>query len=180
LHRGGFVLEHGGLIDAARREELVRLVVHLTAQQTLLDGLAPALVAAWGAARTAELFPWRELLDAGVGLSAGTDHPIGPLAPLRAIHGVTTRTTPAGVLGPQHAITRDEAPTLYTQAGAPVLGGGLTGELATGAPADFAIYPVDPATCPTERLPGLRPSHTVVNGRVIHVQPDSAGTSQTP
>jgi predicted amidohydrolase YtcJ len=89
------VLEHGGLIDAARREELVRLVVHLTAQQTLLDGLAPALVAAWGAARTAELFPWRELLDAGVGLSAGTDHPIGPLAPLRAIHGMTTRTTPA-------------------------------------------------------------------------------------
>ena len=97
-------------------------------RRALLDGLAPALVAAWGAARTAPIlslsFPWRELLDAGVDVSAGTDHPIGPLDPLRAIYGMVTRTTPAGILGVERAITRAEALALYTHAGAPVLGRG--------------------------------------------------------
>lgn len=164
LPAGAFVIEHGGLIDADQRRTLARLGVHLTVQQALLDGLAPALLAAWGADRSAALFPWRELLDAGVDISAGTDHPIGPLNPLRSLHGMTTRSTPAGILGAEHAITRAEALALYTQAGAPVLGG-LTGTLAPGAPADLAIYPIDPATCPPEKLPALTPSDTIVNGR---------------
>ncbi|HEY3686798.1 MAG TPA: amidohydrolase family protein [Streptosporangiaceae bacterium] len=165
LPRGGFVVEHGGLITAEQRRTLARLGVPVTVQQALLDGLAPALTAAWGPERTAALFPWRELLDDRVDISAGTDHPIGPLSPLRAIHGMTTRGTPSGVLGPEHAITRAEAIRLYTRAGAPLLGGGLTGTLTPGAPADLAVYPVDPATCPPEELPGLTPSDTVVNGR---------------
>ena len=77
--------------------------------EALLDWLGPAFPAAWGAGRTAAPFPWRELVDAGTGISAGTDHPIGPLDPLRAIHGMTTRTTRPGVLGPEHAISRAEA-----------------------------------------------------------------------
>ena len=162
---GMLVMEHGGLIGS-RIPVAARLGVHVTAQQPLLDGLAEPLLAAWGPERPAELFPWRELVDAGVPVSAGTDHPIGPLDPLRAIHGMTTRQTPAGVLGPGHAISRPEAFRLYTTAGARLLG--QPGTLTPGAPADLAVYPADPLTCEPDQLLSLRPACTVTGGRVVH------------
>lgn len=162
-----FVVEHGGLI-AGHIARAVGLGVHITVQQALLDGLGPAFLAAWGQERTAALFPWRGLIDAGAWISAGTDHPIGPLSPLRAVHGMTTRATPAGVLGPQHAINREEALRLYTIAGARFVGGDHAGTLASGAPADLVAYPVDPFTCPDDELPGLSPAATVIAGRIAH------------
>jgi predicted amidohydrolase YtcJ len=160
------VVEHGGLIGA-RIGQARALGVHVTVQQPLLDGLAHPLIAEWGPQRPAELFPMRELLDAGVAISAGTDHPIGPLDPLRAIHGMITRQTPAGVLGPGHAIRRDEAFRLYTAAGAALLRSN-GGRLAVGAPADLVAYPADPMTCEPARLLSLAPAFTVLDGRVTY------------
>ncbi|HEY1822225.1 MAG TPA: amidohydrolase [Trebonia sp.] len=164
---GMFVIEHGGLI-AGHIARAVGLGVHVTVQQALLDGLAPAFLAAWGPDRTAALFPWRELIDAGAWISAGTDHPIGPLSPLRAIAGMTTRTTPAGVLGPEHAVSREEALRLYTLAGARFLDGAAAGPLVPGAPADLVAYRADPFTCPDEQLLSLSPAATVIAGRVAY------------
>jgi predicted amidohydrolase YtcJ len=162
---GMLVMEHGGLIGS-RISLAARLGVHVTVQQPLLDALAEPLMAAWGPERPAELFPWRELIDAGVAISAGTDHPIGPLDPLRAIHGMTTRQTSAGVLGPGHAISRQEAFRLYTTAGARLLG--RAGTLTPGAAADLTAYPADPLTCEPDQLLGLSPVFTVTGGRVAH------------
>ena len=146
--------------------------MHVTVQQALLDGLGPAFLQAWGPERTAALFPWRALIDAGAWISAGTDHPIGPLSPLRAVHGMTTRRTPAGVLGPEHAIGRAEALRLYTVAGAGFLSGAASGPaagtLVPGAPADLACYPADPFSCPDEDLLSLSPAATVIGGRVAY------------
>jgi predicted amidohydrolase YtcJ len=169
---GMLVIEHGGLIGD-RIAEAAGLGVHITVQQALLDGLGPAFLQAWGPERTAALFPWRELVDAGAWISAGTDHPIGPLSPLRAVHGMTTRRTPAGVLGPEHAIGRAEALRLYTVAGAgflsgPASSGPAPGTLVPGAPADLACYPADPFTCPDEELLSLSPAATVIGGRVAY------------
>jgi len=162
-----FVVEHGGLI-AGHIAQAVRLGVHVTVQQALLDGLAPAFLQAWGPDRTAALFPWRGLLNASAWVSAGTDHPIGPLSPLRAISGMTTRATPAGVLGPEHAISREEALRLYTAAGAQFLAGEPAGTLVPGAPADLVTYRTDPFTCPEEELPALSPAATVIAGRLAY------------
>jgi predicted amidohydrolase YtcJ len=170
---GMFVVEHGGLI-AGHIARAVGAGVHITVQQALLDGLAPAFLAAWGADRTAALFPWRGLVDAGAWISAGTDHPIGPLSPLRAVSGMTTRATPAGVLGPEHAISREEALRLYTVAGARFLGGETAGALVPGAPADLVAYRADPFTCPDEQLPGISPATTVIGGRIVYQKASSA------
>ncbi|HEX3516951.1 MAG TPA: amidohydrolase [Trebonia sp.] len=164
---GMFVVEHGGLIGG-HIARAVGLGVHVTVQQALLDGLAPAFLAAWGQDRTAALFPWRGLVDGGAWISAGTDHPIGPLSPLRAVGGMTTRATPAGVLGPEHAISRQEALRLYTVAGARFLGGETAGALVPGAPADLVAYRADPFTCPDEQLPGLSPTATVIGGLIAY------------
>jgi hypothetical protein len=164
---GMLVVEHGGLI-AGHLARAAGLGVHVTVQQALLDGLAPAFLQAWGPARTEALFPWRGLLDAGAWISAGTDHPIGPLSPLRAVAGMTTRATPAGVLGPEQAISRAEALRLYTVAGARFLGGERAGTLVPGAPADLVAYRADPFTCTDEQLPGLSPAATVIAGRIAY------------
>ncbi|MFI9272984.1 amidohydrolase [Kitasatospora sp. NPDC052896] len=166
---GLLVIEHAGLIGAELIGEAVRLGLHLTVQQALLDGLAEPLTAAWGAERTAGLFPLRQLEDAGAWFSAGTDHPIGPLDPLRGVHGMTTRHTPAGLLGPRHAIGRAEALRRYTVAGAQLLGGGATGTLVPGAPADLTAYPADPFTVPVDELLSLAPTLTVIGGRIAHL-----------
>ncbi|MFJ8782052.1 amidohydrolase [Streptomyces sp. NPDC102476] len=164
---GRLVIEHGGLIGD-RIADAVAMGVHITAQQALLDGLGQALIGAWGRERTAALFPWRGLVDSGAWVSAGTDHPIGPLNPMRAIHGMTTRETPAGVLGPEHAVSRAEALRLYTVTGARLLGAPATGTLVPGSPADLAIYSTDPLTCPDAELFGLTPAATVVAGRLAY------------
>ncbi|GHJ42162.1 amidohydrolase [Streptomyces sp. TS71-3] len=167
LPPGALVVEHGGLVGA-RIADAADLGCHITVQQPLLDGLAEALTAAWGADRTSELFPLRPLVAAGVPISAGTDHPIGPLDPLRGIHGMVTRRTPAGLLGPGHAIDRDTAVRLATTAGDGLLGTDSGGRLVPGAPADLVGYPESPLTCDDERLLTLRPEFTVVDGRVVH------------
>lgn len=162
---GTLVIEHGGLIGA-QLAEAAALGLHVTVQQPLLDGLDEALIDAWGCERTAELFPLRGLLDAGVPISAGTDHPVGPLHPLRAVHGMVTRRTEAGILGQAHAITRVEALRLATAAGAALLGG--PAPLTVGAPADLAGYPIDPLVCPVDLLPDTDPAFTLVGGRLVH------------
>jgi predicted amidohydrolase YtcJ len=163
------VVEHGGLI-AGRITDAAELGVHITVQQALLDGLGPAFLAAWGPGRTSALFPWRELASAGAWISAGTDHPIGPLDPLRAVHGMTTRLTPAGSLGPEHAISRAEAIRLYTVAGAGFLGAqpDAPSGLVPGAPADLVAYPADPFTCPDDQLLELTPAATILGGQLTY------------
>lgn len=165
---GTVVIEHGGLISNERIADAAALGVHITVQQALLDGLAQPLLVAWGADRAAELFPLRQLVDAQAWISAGTDHPIGPLDPLCGLHGMTTRQTSAGVLGYDHHIGRAEALRLYTTAGAHFLGSPATATLVPGAPADLVAYPTDPLTCPADDLLQLAPTLTVVGGDVVH------------
>jgi predicted amidohydrolase YtcJ len=162
------VVEHGGLIRPDQIARATALGVHITAQQALVAGLAEPFVEAFGRQRAGDLMPLRELLDAGVRVSAGTDHPIGPVDPLAGVHGMTTRATPFGVLGAEHAISRAEALRLYTVAGAEFLGQYAGSPLRRGAPADFVAYRADPLTCPVDDLLTLRPALTAVDGTLTY------------
>ncbi len=170
---GQVVMEHGALMDADQIARAIALDVHITAQEALRDGLIGPFVAAWGQGRVAAMFPWRELLNAGASVSAGTDHPISPLDPIAGILGMTTRRTTLGILGAEHACTRDEALELYTRAGADLLGHDLTGTITVGAPADFAVYPVDLHHAPDEAIASTRPTLTVLAGEVLNHQDES-------
>jgi predicted amidohydrolase YtcJ len=128
-------------------------------EQGIRPGAGDGLLRAWGlkfvldggVEAAAMTRPYHDRPGAGAWISAGTDHPIGPLSPLRAVSGMTTRATPAGVLGPEHAITREEALRLYTVAGARFLGGQASRR-----------------TCPGEQLAALSPAVTVIDGRLAY------------
>ena len=72
---GTLVVEHGGLIGD-HISDAVDLGVHITVQQGLLEGLGAALMSAWGAERTAALFPWQRAHRRRVHwIGASTDRP---------------------------------------------------------------------------------------------------------
>lgn len=157
LPKDMLVIEHGGMISPERIAQAARLGVHITAQQALVTGLAEPFVESFGVRRVGDMFPFRELLDAGAWISAGTDHPIGPVDPLACVHGMTTRA--------EHAISRAEALRLYTVAGGRFLGQGAP--LRVGAQADFVAFHDDPLTCPADDLLTLTPVLTVLDGNIV-------------
>lgn len=128
-----------------------------TTEADLADGIGPA----------------RELLDAGVPLSLGTDQHavVDPLVEARSLeYGERLRTGQRGRLSP------DELMAALTTAGNAALGWPTGGRLELGAPADLVAVRLD-----SERTAGCHPSqvmyaataadvHTVVaGGRVIAV-----------
>jgi predicted amidohydrolase YtcJ len=173
LPLGTLVLEHGGLARPGQRARAIRLGIPVTVQHPLLSSLAPALCQEWGQERTADIFPLRSWLAEGATLAAGSDYPIGGYDAMAGVHGMVTRTTAAGVLGPEHAISRAEAVRLHTADAARLLGeSDRRGTLTPGHYADLVGYGVDPLTCPVDELLGLRPEFTVVGGRVMHGCPE--------
>lgn len=158
------VLEHAALITSTQREQAKNLGVRITAQQALRDGLLGPFLNAFGTDRVARMFPWRSLHNAGVHVSAGTDHPIGPLHPVNGIVAMTTRDTPFGLLGADEAIDRSTALQLYTRAGGELLPGSSAGRIEVGARADVSIWPSDLLTATTAELIDIMPTASFIGG----------------
>ncbi|MGW6914326.1 amidohydrolase [Kitasatospora sp. NPDC054939] len=172
LPPGTLVIEHGGLARADQRARAIALGIPVTVQHPLLHDGARTQQRAWGEERTGGLFPLRAWLDEGALLAAGSDFPVGPYGAMLSVWGMTTRGTVAGVVGPEHAIGRDEAVALHTVDAARLLGESADrGSLRPGAFADLTVWPVDPLSCPLDVLRELQPVRTVVGGRTVHTSP---------
>ncbi|WP_425826968.1 amidohydrolase [Streptomyces fractus] len=176
LPYGTLVMEHGGIADDEQRRRAVALGIPVTVQQALLYDAAAVQSEYWGEERVAELFPARQWLDAGADISGGSDYPVGSYGAAHSLYGLTTRQTVSGVLGADHAITRDEAIALHTTAGARLTGeSALRGRLTPGRLADLTVWGHDPLTVPEEELAGLRPTYTILGGRQVHGPAPSDG-----
>ncbi|KAG9257614.1 amidohydrolase family-domain-containing protein [Emericellopsis atlantica] len=164
------VMEHGALVDPATQARAVRMGIPVTIQQPLLHDVAAIQSLYFGKERTARLFPARSWLDAGALVGGGSDYPIGRFGAMRSIWGMTTRTTVAGVMGIEHAITCDEAVALHTTQAAELLNEtSLRGTLTPGKLADLTIWPIDPlANQDLLELRDLEPSYTIINGCIEH------------
>jgi predicted amidohydrolase YtcJ len=168
LPTGSLVIEHGGLADPRQRARAARLGIPVTIQQPLLHDTAEAAIGNWGAERVKHLFPAREWIDQGVLVTAGSDFPVGAFGAMRSVWGMVTRGTVAGVQGPEHAISVEEAVALHTTNAARLLReSDERGALTPGRLADLTVWPADPLTCDTAVLRDLVPSHTVVGGRMV-------------
>lgn len=170
LPPGWLTIEHAFFADALQRRRAIDLGVSVTVQYPLLYALAGNMRIYWGDARTAEVFPLREWLDEGAMVAAGSDSGPAPWDPLLAIWGMVTRGTRiGGHPGLRHAVDRETAFRLYTVAGARLFGEKeLRGPLVPGRLADLVAFPTDPLRCPTDDLPRLQPTFTLVGGLPVH------------
>ncbi|MER5638864.1 amidohydrolase family protein [Kitasatospora sp. NPDC002227] len=136
-------------------------------QQPLLHDAAAIQTEYWGGERVTALLATRAWLDAGSDISAGSDYPVGSYGAAHFLHGLTTRSTVAGVLGPGQVTTRAEAVHLHTAAAARLTTEAhLRGLLTPGRLADLTAWPENPFTSPA--LDALLPSHTLLGDTMVH------------
>ena len=156
-------VEHFEMADPGLVERAAALGLALSVQ--------PAFDAAWGApgglyeqalgpSRAAAMNPFRDLVDRGLEVGAGSDSPITAMDPLAAIAALERHHDPA-----QH-VSRLQALRICTLGSARVARqDDKKGNLEPGKHADFAAYERDPMQ--VEDLVGLRPILTVSLGREV-------------
>ncbi|HXB48422.1 MAG TPA: amidohydrolase [Streptosporangiaceae bacterium] len=97
-----------------------RLRLTVTAQQPLQFALAAGFQHYIGAERARDIEPLRGYLtEMRLPVGGGSDSPVAPYEPLLGIRSSVTRSTrAAGIVGPEWAISTDEALRMYTAASA--------------------------------------------------------------
>ncbi len=128
------------------------------------------LLPAFGEERLEWMFAARSFLDAGIMVSAHSDHSAGPMPPLMAIHALVNRVTKAGKpIGQSQKISVMEALRLYTvNAAYQAYDEDILGSIEVGKLADFVVLGEDITTVPTMTIVDLPVDMTIVGGKIVH------------
>lgn len=187
-------LEHVEMPDAAHLAELARLGVFASVQPVFdeLWGGPDAMYAERLGPRAAAMNPFADMARAGIPLALGSDSPVTPLGPWRAVRAAAFHHTPAARLTVRGAFAA------HTRGGWRAAGVDDAGILAPGAPATFAVWARSDLVVqtPDERvaswstdpragvpgLPDLSPDRdlpeclrTVVRGQVVYTRDGAFG-----
>jgi predicted amidohydrolase YtcJ len=124
----------------------------------------------WGEERAGYAIPIRALLDAGVETSGGTDAPVLPANPFYSISWMVTRELLNGeVLGPEQAISREEALQLWTIRSAYLMGvEDEQGSIEPGKRADLAVLSDDIMSVPDSEIADINAVATILDGEIVH------------
>jgi len=124
----------------------------------------------YGADMLRHSMAWRQFIDAGVPVCAGSDFQPGPFSPLMAIQAMVTRKGWDGkVWGENQKITVDEALRVNTLNGAYATHEEtLKGSIAPGKLADYVVLADDPHTVDPDRIKDIRILRTVTGGKAMY------------
>lgn len=158
-------LEH---FEMASREHVER-----AADLGLAISVQPGFDALWGGPgdlyelrlgedRARPMNRFRDLLDRGLEVGAGTDTPVTPLDPMFSVWALENHHDPAQRIG------REQALRLCTIGAARLAHLEKKGRLEPGSAADFAAYEADPLE--VEDIRELRPVLTVSRGRDVYAR----------
>ncbi len=154
-------------------DRIKRLGIRVTVQDQSVR-LANNMLRYWGDQRAAWCTPVGDVVQRGIPTGAGTDAPVAHWNPFVALWWMVTRKVEirgkiAGPLGPEQAISRQEALRLYTMGSADVdFMEDRAGSLQPGKLADLAVLSDDYLTVPEDRIRDLRSILTMVDGRIVH------------
>jgi predicted amidohydrolase YtcJ len=162
---GQVTLAHAFLMSEADMDACAELGLAASVQPLLAYVFGREMLAAWGEhAHRANRY--RLMLERGMAVAGGSD--VLPCEPLRGAAVAVTRTSREGsVLGADQALAPEEALALFTRGAGAYVRRPQLGTLGVGAPADFAVWPVDPVAVPPAEWPELRPLYTAVGGEVV-------------
>ncbi|MDQ0717798.1 putative amidohydrolase YtcJ [Streptomyces luteogriseus] len=114
--------------------------------------------------------PWmyrgRAFLDHGIPLVGSSDRPVADGSPLRAVQFMAERASTSGqLIGPDEAVTVDQALHAYTVAGARACHWeDRLGSLTPGKHADLVVLGDDPRSVDTSRIGDIEVVETYVDG----------------
>ncbi len=166
-------IEHGGCFTAELRSVAARLGIHVVSQPGFFSALGDGYLEAFGAARTAGLYPFASLRDAGVLVAGSSDAPVIGASPLVAMRdAILRRTDGGGHVALSEALPADEALAMYTRRAAFVSHHeDQVGSLEVGKLADFTVLDRNPLTAAPETLAETIVQLTVVGGAVTFRRP---------
>lgn len=154
-------------------DRMKRLGIRTTVQDQSVR-LANNMLRYWGEERAAWCTPVREVVDRGIPTGAGTDAPVAHWNPFVALWWLVTRKVEirgkiAAPLGPQMAISREQALRLYTMGSADIdFMEDRAGSIEAGKLADLAVLSDDYMSVPEDRIRDLHSTLTLVDGRIVH------------
>lgn len=154
---------HGDCASPQALRTMADRGIGMTAQPAIYQATRPLLAEALGERRTAEAFPLRSAIDAGVRLCLSSDAPV--MSPdWRA--GVAAAALRAGGCAGQR-IAVAEAIRAYTATGAwQDHAEGWKGSLEVGKAADLCVLAADPLATPAADIARIDVTMTVVDGRI--------------
>jgi predicted amidohydrolase YtcJ len=125
----------------------------------------------WGPERSRRAYAFRSLRSAGAVLAFGSDMPAGPMDPRLALRAATTRQEPDGEpeggWHPEERLNMTEALEAFTVGPATAAARPDAGRVATGAPADLAIWRQDPVELGGAGIMELECRATMIAGEVV-------------
>ena len=127
-----------------------------------------------GPDRLAQVYAFRQMLDAGAAWCLSSDFAVSTLNPFEIIETAVTRQPmrregPADPFFPDQCLTVDEAVLGYTaNAAAACWRGGFTGRLCPGFSADLILLDRDILTCPAQEISGTTVLLTLFRGREVY------------
>ncbi|WP_164873049.1 amidohydrolase, partial [Streptomyces resistomycificus] len=160
-------IEHAGLIRPDQLARFARLGVSAVVQPNFLRYFGDDYATIMGEERAPWLYRGRGFLDHGIPLVGSSDRPVTDGAPLRAIQFMVERASVTGrSIGPEEAVTVDEALHAYTVAGAFACHWeDSAGTLAPGKRADLVVLGDDPHAVAPSRIGDIEVVATYVEGR---------------
>ena len=122
---------------------------------------------------------WRDLLDAGVIVAAGTDAPVEPVDPIANFYAAVTRKTLKGVpetgFEPAQKLSRMEALHAMTLAAAyAAFEEQAKGSIEVCKLADLTVLDQDLTTVPEGEILNTEVLMTIVGGEVVYQRPETA------
>jgi predicted amidohydrolase YtcJ len=172
-----FTVTHGNFPDARAIERSRKLGIVYDCQPAWHHFDGQAIAPAFGPRRMKDFIPLRSLFDAGIVVAGGSDHmirfdsrqAINPYNPFFGMWmAITRKTSDGGVLGPEQAITREEALRMWTWNAAYLsFEEKLKGSIEPGKLADLVVVSKDFLICPVDQIRDIEAVATIVGGKVV-------------
>ncbi len=164
-------IEHAGCLYPELLARAAAMNICISSQPVFFSFLGDGWVEAFGREIADTLYPYRSMLNAGIHLGGSSDCPVSPPDPRLSLAGAVLRQTASGeVLGPNEALTMDEALRMYTSGSAWLsFEENIAGTVEIGKRADFTVFEKDPRRIPPEEVIDLTIKMTVVGGVPVFV-----------
>jgi predicted amidohydrolase YtcJ len=173
-----FTVTHGNFPNAQAIQRARRLGVAFDSQPAWLHLDGAAIKDVFGPERMRDFLPLKSMFDAGVVVAGGSDHMIrfdsrNAINPYNPFFGmwmaITRKTVDGAVLGPDQAVTREQALRMWTLNGAwMTFDEKIKGSIEPGKLADLVVISKDYLRCPVDDIKDIEALLTVVGGQVVY------------
>jgi len=157
-------IEHASVLNEAliRRLKKLEVIASIQPHFIISDFWVVDRV---GPTRAQWVYPFKTLLQEGIGAAGGSDCPVEPINPLLGIYAAVAREA-----FPEERITVDDALRLYTvNAAYASFEENVKGSIEAGKLADLVVLSHDPRTVPSSKIKDIRVETTIIGGRVVYV-----------